>query len=115
MISKVKSIWNIKEFKNDYWITFYHACTLEDGQFISIGKKQSGAVKVWDEIEYEMELDKAKEIKKPFLKWWFQKPKQNLWSFALSYSKDIAIAKDMGAEETIKIADLFYNWLKTHE
>lgn len=125
MISKVKTVWTIKEWGEWNNKTFYHSCTLEDGQFISIGKKQSGAIKEWDEIEYELVDDwkwwqKAKEVKKAFVKWWFQKQKPNNAWFALAYAKDIAVAKinnwiDIDSTQTLTLADLFYNWMQSHE
>lgn len=124
MISKVKSL-TIRERTWTNWLVFYHQCYLEDWQKISLGRKTSGAVKEWDEIEYEM-IDKdwkkeAKEIKKPFVKWWFQKQKPNNAWFALAYAKDIAVAYIWQGEEWITTqnildqATLFYNRMQDHD
>jgi hypothetical protein len=128
MISKVKTILEIKERENKETkkTVFYHNCILEDWVKISLWKITSWAIKVWDEIEYEMVDDwkwwqKAKEVKKAFVKWWwFQKQKPNNAWFALAYAKDIAVAKinnwiDIDSTQTLALADLFYNWMQSHE
>ena len=127
MISKVKTIVEIKERENKETkkTVFYHNCILEDWVKISLWKAVSWAIKVWDEIEYELVDDwkwgqKAKEVKKAFVKWWFQKQKPNNAWFALAYAKDIAVAKinnwiDIDSTKTLELADLFYNWMHSHE
>lgn len=125
MISKVKTIAEIKPRWEWEKKVFYHNCYLEDWQKISIGKKNEWDVKVWDEIEYEQVDDwkwgkKNQVMKKPFVKPWFQKQKPNNAWFALAYAKDIWVAyiwqkQNVEVNEILKMADLFYNWMQSHE
>jgi len=63
MKSKIKEIKEVKEFTNDYGVTFYHTLDMENGDKITIGKKKR--LEVGQELEYEIvgdgqEYNKAK-------------------------------------------------------
>lgn len=51
MKSKVKIIAEIKEYTNDYGLTYYHNIEMENGDKVSIGKKKK--LEIGNELEYE--------------------------------------------------------------
>lgn len=117
--SKVKTIAEIKERGDGNNKTFYHNCILDDNTKISIGKKTSWSVNVWDEIEYEIvEKDwkqKAQVVKKAFTPWgWAGKQRdysKECVSMSASYTKDLIIAWVIKLEEFETIAERFFIWM----
>ena len=65
--SKILEITKTKERENEHGKLFYITLRLENGEYITLGKKKADAFKVWDTIKYEKTWEnKWKEIRPTF-------------------------------------------------
>lgn len=65
--SKILEITKTKERENEHGKLFYITLRLENGEYITLGKKKADAFKVWDTIKYEKIWEnKRKEIRPAF-------------------------------------------------
>ena len=118
--SKITAVEILDPWSNNYGTFYPHKCTFENGDVAITNKVEADALKVGQELNYEITgqdklgNNKFKEIqeekRKPF------GPRGSNASFALAYSKDWAIAQLMNGEnvstkDILKIADKFNEWL----
>ena len=123
--SKVKTITNVKPYNGQNGTVYYHNLILENGDKINIGKKkelQAGFDLTYEIIgdkredgSYQQEYPKAKSVSPQFNG--SKKGVNSTASFALAYAKDMAVAHiekgtDFKAEQVLKVATEFNNWLK---
>lgn len=67
--SKILEITKTKERENEHGKLFYITLRLENGEYITLGKKKADAFKVGQEIKYE-EVEKGKKWKEVKENWW---------------------------------------------
>lgn len=131
----VKSIKeNIRSFDGKFGTLYVHKVAFDNGdagEYLSqtetcekfaVGQKATYTIeeeKRNGKVNFRIKPAKLPEDGKPF----FRGGSGSYESFALSYSKDLAIAhiekgKDIKTEDVLKVADALYTWLKnkqTHE
>lgn len=122
--SKIKS----SVFKNEYngqnGIIYYHDLELEDGSKGSVGKKVKNhdSIAVGKDFTYELTDGKFKHITQPQGQNTYtggaKKPYYNsepleikVAGFAMSYSKDLAVAKIITPDQMFATADKIYEWI----
>ena len=130
--SKVKNVKGVREYDGQNGKVFYFQIEMENEDSGSIGKKKADAIKVGDELTYELEVtDKGNKIKPVQSGNGFggglakALPQAKDASFSLSYAKDLIIAliesgdlpeesrnADGLVKSTLWVADRFNKWLK---
>jgi hypothetical protein len=132
--AKVIDVIAVNKWDGPKGAIFFHKIALDNGDVGDIGKKANGAIKTGDSLNYTIEeTQHGNRIK--------QVQQQNGFrgvpggggggrgttsSFALSYAKDICVANIAAAGKPIEmtaglarrvtnVAEIFQNWLRTHE
>lgn len=124
-ITKVKKVQGNGTYESQYGLLYKFDYDLEDGTFISANHKTEKSFQIGDEVEYNIKgeangmpygtVSKPKDAN--FSGGFKSKSQGSTSSFALSYAKDMAVAhisqgKEFKADDVIKVADVFNNWLK---
>lgn len=105
--SKILEITKTKERENEHGKLFYITLRLENGEYITLGKKKADAFKVWDTIKYEKTWEnKRKEIRPAFA------PK-GVWISNKQIAAIGAAILTAGGKSDFKTsADTILNWLE---
>lgn len=119
MVGKIKSIKPAGSFDSQHGTLYKSVYEFEDGTVLTANHKtEVSKYKAGDEVEYEVTKDDPKWGKSGKVSSInnFQKKGNNNASFALSYSKDIYIAKiaagqDPQGKTLLDTANLFLKWL----
>lgn len=117
---KVKNILWVKERTG--WANgsvFYFSMEMEDWSKVNIWKKSETAIKVWDELKYdivstdEYGVNKIKEVKEEFKKSqsYSKNYEADFVSFAMSYAKDLVIWGKVDIKDLTTEANEIYNWM----
>lgn len=121
---------NVKQWNSPSGTIFYHEISFINGDKGSYGSKSETCTKfvTGQEAEYTIETKtngqytnvviKPVQSQQSFSGNAGKKSFAGNESFALSYAKDLACAniaagKPITSEETVKIAEVFYNWLQS--
>lgn len=127
--SKIKAIEGHRVWDGPNGTVYYFKLSMDNGDLGEIGKKKSDALKVGDELTYTIEQtqygNKFKEVREGFGGGGKQAPR-SLAAFALSYAKDISVARmetspnseitvDQIATKTMGIAGEFLRWMRENE